>query len=294
MGPPDDTGRTRAHTEKPSEAGDNGVPRQPSRYAFADTAAAADRLAFLSDLFEEPSRSLLSDADPGPVGLAVDLGCGPGFTTGLLARVLRPKSLAGMDSSAPFIERAKTAGPPGVAWYRHDVTQLPFPTGPAHLLYSRWVLAHLSDPERVLLSWLSQLRPGGHLVAEEDEEIIASHPVLAAYDQMSSSLVAHHGGNLTIGPRLGHLPSPTGFSRTMNRLYRHRLPNPVTARLFGMNFAVWRTDPWIMQSYDRATLDGIAADLAALGASTDPGYVTFVHRQLAYRADDEPVPGAAA
>jgi trans-aconitate methyltransferase len=226
---------------------------------------------------------LLQVADVGHIDLAVDLGCGPGYTTRLLAARVKPRSLAGLDSSVPFIELARQLGPAGASWFCHDVSVVPFPTGPVDLLFCRWVLCHLAHPELVLARWLGELRPGGWLVVQEDEEIIADHPTLTEYDRMSTALVASRGGDLTVGPRLAQMERPRGYERTLNRLYHHVIPGQVAGRLFAMNFAIWRTDPWVVDSHGADELDRIATDLAEVAQSSSSGSVTFVSRQIVYR-----------
>ena len=59
-------------------------------YAFGDSALAARRLGLLADLFEPASRPFLARFADRRLELAVDLGCGTGHTTRLLASVLAP------------------------------------------------------------------------------------------------------------------------------------------------------------------------------------------------------------
>ena len=58
-----------------------------------------------------------------PLGLAVDLGCGTGHTTRLLASVLRPRRALGLDQSASFAALAAADAPAGVEFAVHDVTR---------------------------------------------------------------------------------------------------------------------------------------------------------------------------
>ncbi|HET6793753.1 MAG TPA: class I SAM-dependent methyltransferase, partial [Acidimicrobiales bacterium] len=180
------------------------------RSSFGDTDHAADRLELLGEVFAPPGRSVLRSLGAGAIGLAVDLGCGPGASTRLIAEELAPEVLVGLDLSEAFLARARRRGP-AASWYRHDVTVVPFPTGPADLLYARLVLAHLPDAEAVMASWLTQLRPGGRLVIEEDDAIATDVATLSAYDDLAASLVAHRGGDLLVGRRLAQLVAPPGY-----------------------------------------------------------------------------------
>jgi trans-aconitate 2-methyltransferase len=197
--------------------------------------------------------------------------------------VVQPARTVGLDSSPSFLDMARATGPRDTDWFVHDVTSVPFPTGPADLLHARFVLCHLAEPEAVLRRWLAQLNPGGSLLAQDDQEIIARHPVLASYEEMARSLVGARGGDLWVGARLGRLEVPEGFQQIVNRVYRHRVPTALAAQMFAMNFAVWRHDPHITASYPDALLHEMGAALTGLANSDDPGHVIFAIRQLAYR-----------
>jgi trans-aconitate 2-methyltransferase len=269
--------------EEPDPSPTDGPGSVPAaRYAFGDVEAAATRLQLLHRVFARPSQLLVDVATPIPIGLAVDLGCGPGFTTRLLADRLRPKRLVGLDTSEAFLAQA-AAALPSAEFVRHDVTELPFPTGPTDLLHARFVLSHLPQPEGVLTSWLTQLNSGGHLLIQEDEEILADHPVLATYEDMARSLVARRGGDLWVGARLARVEPPRGYQTAVNRLYSHRIPLALAAQLFSMNFAIWRHDPFVVETYSPSVLEELAVELARTAHIERRGEVVFVLRLLAYR-----------
>ena len=77
------------------------------QYLFGDTDLAAQRHRLLADVFAESSRAFLLDAVEHRPDLAVDLGCGPGYSTHLLAESLRPARTAGFDSSKNYISTAQ-------------------------------------------------------------------------------------------------------------------------------------------------------------------------------------------
>ena len=141
------------------------------RYTFGDGDLAADRLALVAAVFEPTSRALLIRADAvvaggaDGVGRAVDLGCGPGHTTRLVAAVCRARATLGLDASERFVATARSlTDDPAVTYAVHDVTRAPLPGGPADLVHARLLLAHLPGPLDVVELWRSCLRPGGVLV----------------------------------------------------------------------------------------------------------------------------------
>lgn len=255
-------------------------------YAFGDDDVATRRLALLAEVFAEPARSLLAAVGAEGVALAVDLGCGPGYGIDVLAEAYPAARLCGIDRSQGFLEHAGTRLP-AVGWLSHDVIAMPLPTGPADLLHARFVLSHLPEPATVLAAWCTQLEPGGHVLVEEDEAILAVEPAVAAYERMAVQLIASHGGDLYVGKRLAEMPPPPTCRLVVSRSCRHEVPVALAAQLFSMNFSVWRHDPVVATRYAKAFLDGLADELSRLSsAGADAGVVAFVLRQLAIRRED--------
>jgi len=258
-----------------------GAPLEPG-YAFGDSDAAAERLGMLAKLFAPPSRSLLRSLGGRRIGLAIDLGCGPGHTTRLLAEELQPAQIIGLDRSEPFLARVRASGL-DARWCCHDVTQVPFPVGPADLIYARLVLAHLPQPDQALRDWMGQLRSKGLLVLEEDEDIVTDTARLIRYEAMSSDLVRARGGDLYIGRRL---PDRNWGDADviLSRSFHHRLGVPAVARLFAMNFRVWRRDPHIQRRHSEEELSQLAEELHVLAQSDLADQVDFVIRQVTVQA----------
>jgi trans-aconitate 2-methyltransferase len=248
------------------------------RYAFGHSATAAQRLELVAEVFAQPTRSLLALLPRRNFDLVVDLGCGPGHTTALLAQEIQPERLVGLDISSAFLERAE-AKALRAEWHRHDLSEVPFPAGPADLLFARLVLAHLPEPESIVPSWMTQLNPGGYLVLEEDEEILADDPWLQLYEATAAELVASRGGNLYLGRQLSEL----GGSRSdvvINRVYEQRVPVAMAARMFGMNFAVWRHDALVLDRHPPTELDQLGAALRRMTEEPSGSEVRFLIRQV--------------
>jgi SAM-dependent methyltransferase len=252
-------------------AGDGGAVA----YTFGDNRQAARRLGLLAEVFEPATRPFLTagggilEGDPadGPPDLAIDLGCGPGHTTRLLAEAVGARRTVGLDNSPAFVELAREGG--GAAFLLHDVTRTPFPTGPADVLFCRFLLTHLRDPAGTIEGWASQLRPGGILLVEEVETIDPGHPVFAAYLSTVAAMLAREGQRLDVGPVLDGLPPPARTDRLSSRVATLAPPPAKAAALFAMNLRVWREGPYARSELDGAELDRLATGLASI--SGDPG-----------------------
>jgi SAM-dependent methyltransferase len=246
-------------------------------YAFGDSDRAARRLGQVAAVFDAPTAAFLRAAVRRPVGLAVDLGCGPGHTTELLARLVRPMRLAGLDSSGAFLALARERVP-AAEFTVHDVTRTPLPPGPADLLFARFLLTHLEQPGSVLAAWATQLAPGGLLLLDEVERIHAGDPALTEYLQVVAAILEARGHRLEVGPLLDALPDPPGLTRRASRVAVHPVDPARAAAMFRTNLSVWRHDPQAIDLAGDATLTRLDHALA------DPpsGPITWGLRQVAY------------
>ena len=134
--------------------------------------------------------------------MAADLGCGPGYSTHLLAETLAPGHTVGLDNSESFLALARPTASDRVSFCLHDITTGPFPSGPYDLIFSRFELTHLQRPEAVVGLWGSQLAPGGRLLMEEVEYVGTNHPVFTSYLEIQQAMLTDQGNSLYIGPKL--------------------------------------------------------------------------------------------
>jgi trans-aconitate 2-methyltransferase len=260
-----------------------------STYAFGDSDLAAERLARVAEVFEPTSERFLAGSVRGPVGLALDLGCGPGHTTRLLARTLRPARTVGLDASARFIEAAAGADGGSPEFLQHDVTVVPFPVGPADLVYARLLLSHLDDPAAALAAWATQLQPGGLLLLDEVEWIRTDEPALATYLQVAAELLERRGHRLDPGPALDVLPDPLGLRRQASAVAIFSPGVHRAATMFGLNLEVWGDDPFVRANHPGLT-KRLRAELAALAAGPGRDGITWGMRQIVYRRSGDTAP----
>jgi trans-aconitate 2-methyltransferase len=251
-------------------------------YAFGDSDAAARRLGLLAELFEPASRAFLGRFAGRRVDLAVDLGCGTGHTTQLLAAVLGPRRTLGLDQSTAFIGQAAAGPSPGVGFAVHDVTRVPFPDGPADLVSCRLLLSHLAEPAAALAAWATQLAPGGLLLVEEVERIHTGDPALAGYLSTAAALLASRGQTLEVGPVLHRLPDPPGLARRHDQVATLAPPAARAAEMFAQNLAVWGDQAVAAGVAGEAELPHLARDLATVAGGGRPAAITWELRQLAF------------
>jgi len=111
---------------------------------------------------------LLTPVLPDPPASVVDLGCGTGSLSVLLAQA--GHHVHGLDTSRGMLEQARgKASQLGVAVTLHhgDASQPPFPPASFDVVLARHVLWALPDPAGALAQWVTLLRPQGRLVLIE-------------------------------------------------------------------------------------------------------------------------------
>jgi trans-aconitate 2-methyltransferase len=257
------------------------------RYAFGDSDLAARRLALLHEVYAPSSAALLADAVTASPALAYDLGCGPGYTTDMIAHVTLARRTIGLDSSASFVAAARARhedAPAGgyLEFTAHDVLALPFPAGPADLIYCRLLLAHLADPADAVRRWASQLTDDGLVVVDEIEWIETSHPLLRAHLRLAELMVAASGARMCAGPLLATLPDDRGLRTRLTRITEVPVPTSTAARLFGMNLAATGDRAVTLALCSASDLASLRSGLADLTNSTATGQITWGMRQAAY------------
>jgi trans-aconitate 2-methyltransferase len=254
-----------------------------SKYAFGDTDLAAARLATVAQVFAPTSRSFLSNFAQRSFDVALDLGCGTGRTTHLVAEVLRPGCTVGMDRSESFLSLARPSAKDGISFVRHDVTAVPFPTVAADLIYCRFLVSHLSHPQGQVAKWSTQLRSGGILLLEEVEWIRTTDPVFGLYLEMVAAMLERQGSKLYVGPLLKAMPDPPDMSRRSSQLATFAPASRQAAKMFLMNLRVWREEPFVREVYGEETLSNLESGLAPLAESGSSGEIVWGLRQLAYQ-----------
>ena len=256
------------------------------KYLFGDTDLAAERLEVLAGVFAASSKVFLTNADTSPPRLAVDLGCGPGYTTFMLADTLKCAQTVGLDNSEHFVGLASKTATDNISFRVHDVTAVPFPVAPSDLIYTRFLLTHQSEPERLIAKWATQLCPGGRVLLEEVDSINIKVAVFAEYIEIVKAMLADSGHDLYVGPRLDATPAPDGFVRRSSQVARVAVTNDLAAKMFSMNIQTWKHNAFVQQNYSPASIRKLEQNLTDLAKKpTNETGIEWRLRQLVYEQE---------
>jgi len=253
-------------------------------YAFRDTELAARRLIYLAGVFADTTRDFVIEAIADTPGLVIDLGCGPGCTTRLLAEATGCPDVVGLDESEYFLSIAAKGAPDGLRFIQHDVTVTPFPAGPADLMFCRYLLTHIGDPAGCIAGWATQLKPGGLLLCEEDDRLEVANPVFREYIDIVTGMLAAQSNTLEIGPILDNVADSAGLTKVASSVIEVRPPDHESATMFYMNIQTWKHNRFILDNYESARIEDLEARLkAASEHESRESTMEFHLRRLVFR-----------
>lgn len=136
----------------------------------------------------------------------------------LLAELVGPDGqVVGIDASADQLAQARQRVNPGdtnTSFLEASATDTGLPPGSFDLVYCRFLLLHLPQPERALREMHALLRPNGILVCEDGDLTTAgSEPpsALRAFAELFGRLGPVRGVDYTLGRRLFHMVAAAGF-----------------------------------------------------------------------------------
>ncbi len=244
------------------------MAKTTNHYTFGCDSLAGRRLRRLADLYEPEARLLLADVEQG-LDLALDLGCGPGWSTELLHTLARSKRTIGLDAAVSYVTAARARALRGVEYHVHDVTVAPLPCGPADVLLCRFLLTHLARPQETLDVWATAARPGARLFVHETARLATDHPALTLYYACVAEMQAHYGQSLHVGMDLEAHFDPRLWRIVRSEVLERAKPARLMAELHLMSLRTWRADAFVRQRYAPQMLQGLERDLERLVAGDE-------------------------
>lgn len=142
----------------------------------------------------------------------LEVGSGLGILAAAVAA--RGAEVVGVERSPEQLAAARRT--PNVTLVEGDAHALQFPDASFDLVYARYVLEHVSDPQRVLREMRRVARPGARVAAcENDISLMRLDPPCPAFDAAWQALARYQetlGGDALIGRRLFRLFRNAGFT----------------------------------------------------------------------------------
>ena len=255
------------------------------KYTFGTSEKAAARLEQMAAFFNPLAADLIKAHLPNRLKLALDLGCGPGFTTAMLSNCTGADEAFGMDNSASFLSIARTKFPK-LRFVEHDITVTPFPLM-ADVMYVRFVLSHQREPVELINKWTTQLKDNGILVVEELEDIDTEVQLFRDYIVTNARLVASQGADLFIGTKIS-----TGKYCVETLLNDRRIipvENRQAAKWFYPNAdSIWKESDVVRGIWSLKDIERISTALSHVAVSTDPrSEITWKMRRIVLRKGTE-------
>ena len=148
---------------------------------------------------------------------ALEVGSGLGILASRVAEAAERVSVVGLEVSWPQI--AKAVRSDVVRYVQADAHALAFRDDTFDLVYARYVLEHVANPEAVLREMRRVLCHGGRVaVLENDVSLIRFDPPCPVFDRVWGAFVdlqRRLGGDALIGRRLFRLLRSAGFRDVM-------------------------------------------------------------------------------
>ena len=164
---------------------------------------------------------LLVDAGIGPGMRVLDVGCGSGEVSWLLAGLVGADgAVVGIDRAAGALEiarqRESRKGAAVPEFVAAELCALPATLGLFDAIVGRRVLMYQADPVKVLRALARLLLPGGLMIFQEHDGSLApasqaSFPLHHKAQQWLRRMLAHEGADLHIGFNLHRVFSEAGL-----------------------------------------------------------------------------------
>jgi SAM-dependent methyltransferase len=192
-------------------------------YFIGVNAAEIDRLRTQHEAWKPETEQLWRDAGFATCESVVDLGCGPGFASVDLTRLVAPSAQVHAADKAPaylsyLSDHARALGIPNIKALIADIAKPGSLPGTYDGAFCRWFLAFLRDDLDGALENIRQsLRPGGVFAAMEYLTLRSTtcSPSSAAFDAHTRAWIefyAQNRGDCSIGESLPRRLIAAGFT----------------------------------------------------------------------------------
>jgi 2-polyprenyl-3-methyl-5-hydroxy-6-metoxy-1,4-benzoquinol methylase len=199
------TDSTAGHTVSEARV---GTSRDQDRYALGHSAEELERLETQARIVDPVTRRFWATAGVGPGMRVLDVGCGAGHTSVLLAEMVGEQGhVVGIDNAAGAVAaaQARSQHRTNVSYIHGDPTLHDF-GAPFDAVVGRYVLMFQPDPASFLAAAACHARPGGVVCFHElDANGVTSRPPVPTFDQLAcwnTEVTQRYGANPNFGSSL--------------------------------------------------------------------------------------------
>ena len=174
------------------------------RYPIERRAGEIERLHVQAEAIAADAEAMLERIGVAPGWHCLDLGCGPGGITGMLARRVGAQGrVVGLDADPVFLEHARREAPANVEFVQGDAYRTGLPGAIFDLVHVRFVASTAGEGQKLLREAIRLAKRGGFVAFQEsDNSSLKCFPPHPAWDRLSEAMAAllvKVGGN----PRFG-------------------------------------------------------------------------------------------
>lgn len=148
--------------------------------------------------------------------VAVDLGCGPGFVTQLIANAFPHLSITGLDVSTQLLEIAQNRCLDNkIRFMQGSAYETGFHDNSQDMIYSRLVFQHLSNPQKAAAEVFRICKPGGKFaILDIDASLQRFYPDLPITSELLGRITRFQelsGGDREVAIKLPNILMDVGF-----------------------------------------------------------------------------------
>ena len=192
---------------------------EQKNYVIRGGVEGRERLRILARVMQPTTTQLINQVGIKHGMACLDVGCGGGDVSFYLAKMTGSGGrVVGIDIDETKIDIARKESLENnllnIQFYTSDIFEGD-DKSEFDIVYARFLLTHLLDPNLALKKMHSKLQPGGVVVIEDIDFrghfCFPENTAFNRYIQLYSQVVLDKGGDPNIGPRLPGLLTETGF-----------------------------------------------------------------------------------
>lgn len=211
---------------------------------LADPTLELDRLRRQAEMFRQVETDVLTKSGLRKNHRILELGCGPGFVSKLLAELAADGELVSVDNNPQLLalyDKEVTRPPKlGARAVEGSVHAIPVADNWSDFVYARFLFQHVPSPEIGVKEAFRSTAPGGRCcIVDSDDGLVLHHPPVPEIGQLlnvAQTAQASYGGDRFIGRKLAQMMGEAGFIHVRSSIISMTSTEIPLAALFGILF----------------------------------------------------------